>query len=136
MKRRIIVAAGGVLAAGILALGTIGVVTAQGPTGLEPGGHGLGQHQGRAGHGSMVGQHSQMQGALAQGLGLTTEQLKGELAAGKTVPQIAQERGVDLTKLRETMPAQHPTSGGPGPGFMDARGGHGPRGPGHGSATQ
>jgi cytochrome c553 len=53
--------------------------------------------------------HAEMQAALAlaQALGMTVEELRAEMDAGKRPPQIARERGFDFAKVREAMLAPH-----------------------------
>ena len=48
-----------------------------------------------------------MQDALAEALGITVDELKAQLEAGKTVPEIAAENGVDLATLPGTMQGAH-----------------------------
>ena len=72
--------------------------------------------------------HDKMHGALAQALGMTTEQLDAELAAGKTVPQIAEAHGIDFANVREAVHAAHgfgPASEMGGPRGMERHGGPG-----------
>jgi DNA-directed RNA polymerase specialized sigma subunit len=66
---------------------------------------GMAGGMGMGGHGSMAGGHGQAQETIANALGLTVEELQAELQAGKTVPQIAQEKGVDLATIHEGMMA-------------------------------
>jgi hypothetical protein len=132
MKRRYILGtvAGVVVAGGLLA-GGIGWVSAQTPPGAGtpvPVTSGPRMHA-SGGFGAMGTQHAQMQDTLAKSLGLTAEQLQAEFQSGKTVPQIAQERGIDLTELQSTMQAQHQANGFPG---MAA---HGQMGMSQGQAT-
>jgi hypothetical protein len=98
--------------AGIAALAaTLGVVAvgavafAQGPfggPGIGPfgGGHGrfpfLSPEQAEA-------HQEQMQQAMADALGMTVEELDAARAEGKTPWEIAEEQGVDLTDMRDTM---------------------------------
>jgi hypothetical protein len=71
--------------------------------------------------------HAKMLPAMAQALGMTVEELQTEMNAGKRPPQIAQERGVDFSKVRETMRAAHGEHGhgraGGGRGAMKGHGG-------------
>lgn len=138
-RTRILGLAGAGLIAGALVLGSAGFVAAQtppNPGAAGPGGRGPALLQEHGGRGPMAGrhaeqpgteQHAQMQAAVAQALGLTVEQLQAELAAGKTVPQIAQERGVDLAKVHEAARAAHQADGqhGRGQGHRGAAGGPG-----------
>src|SRR3990172_683038 len=122
-KRTVTLATAGLLAVGLMA-GGVGWVAAQPPVPGTPGPwtSGPGIHT-PGGFGVMGAQHTQMQSTLAEALGLTPEELQAQIQAGKTVPQIAQERGVDLTKLQTTMQAQHQTGGPAMAGPM--AGGHG-----------
>ena len=45
----------------------------------------------------------QMQAAVAEGLGLSVDELQAELAGGKTLPQISEGQGVDLADLHEAV---------------------------------
>ncbi len=53
-------------------------------------------HGGRGGPGMMGGRDGPNPEKLAAKLGITADQLKNELDAGKTIPQIAEEHGVTL----------------------------------------
>ena len=81
--------------------------------------------------GRMGEHHTKMQSEMAQALGMTVEELRAEMDAGKRPPQIAQERGIDFARVREAMRAAHgecsPGSGcaGRGPGAMKGHGGPG-----------
>jgi hypothetical protein len=66
---------------------------------------------------AMPGQHTEMQAAVATALGLTTDELQAQINAGKTVPQIAQEKGIDLVRCR----GNGPTSGRAGSYGSDER---------------
>src|SRR5436309_947729 len=46
---------------------------------------------------------SAMHAALAQALGITEDELDAAKAAGKTPKDIAQEKGIDMSTLRQTM---------------------------------
>lgn len=76
--------------------------------------------------GQMGVYHDQMHEAAAKALGITVTDLEAQLDAGKTVAQIAQERGVDLTTVQAAMQAARPA--GQGAGRMG-------RGPGAGAGT-
>ena len=119
---------------GLLALTSIGIAFAQ----TSGGGHGgarggmMGGDGTTGGHGAMMGQagggmmsgggmmdqmgdhHDEMLQAAAGALGISTDELQAQLDAGKTVPEIATERGVDLAKVREAMQAAHPEGHGQG----------------------
>lgn len=118
---------GAAAAAGVLALGSISFAAAQSaddsPGG--PGSHGtmtghdqMGDHAQMAEHGAMGGQgseqHTQMQAAAAAALGVTVDELNALLESGKTISDIAAEKGVDLDAFRATMQASHPTGHGAG----------------------
>lgn len=74
------------------------------------GGFGFGMGAFRGGPGKMEGRGPN-QDMLAQKLGLTTDQLKSELASGKTLQQIAQEHGVQLPMGKGGGWAGHQRSG-------------------------
>jgi hypothetical protein len=48
-------------------------------------------------------QHARMQAVVAQALGLTVDELETELADGKSVRDIAEEQGADLTDVHEAV---------------------------------
>jgi hypothetical protein len=110
MKRKVVFGAVAALAV-TLALTTTWV-TAQNP---GPGGRGP-----RAG--AMTDQlcpvgpmHEAMEEAIAGALGITHDELEAALAAGRTVPQIAQERGVAFTAVQAAVQQLHQQYGMPGP---------------------
>lgn len=109
ISRRIFSLAGTTLLAGGLLAGTFGWVRAQE--------HPVDGADGSAAHGpGHVGQQNhddpEHQAAVAEALGLSVEEFQDELDAGKTVPQIAEEQGVDLADLHETIMAQRDRNGG------------------------
>lgn len=119
--------------AGAVALGGLGLVAAQTPGGSGMGaggmsggmGGGAAMMAGQAMHGMMGAQHTQMQAAVAAALGISVEDLQAQLTAGKTVADIARERGVDLTAVQAAMQTAHQTDGMPGMGqgrHMDGAG--------------
>ena len=111
-SKRLYSLAGTTLLAGGLLAGSIGWAAAQvHPIGGRDGSaaHGPG-HANRQDHDNP--EHAQMQAAVAEGLGLTVAEFQTELEAGKTVPQIAEEQGVDLADLHETIMSQRDTNGG------------------------
>jgi hypothetical protein len=65
------------------------------------------QKSDRDGYWAMAGmtdeQHARMQAVVADALGLTVDELESEIADGKSVPQIAEEQGVDLADLHEAV---------------------------------
>lgn len=73
------------------------------------GGHGFGEHGRRGHHGPED---------LAQKLGMTVDELKSELDSGKTIEEIAQEKGVDLPAppagMHGMMPPTDPQDGSDG----------------------
>ena len=133
MNTRKLILAGTVMAVGILALASIGFAAAQ--TGDTP--NGAGAHGTMAGHGQMgdhtgmTGQHSMrgtgdvpgqnaerqatMREAAATALGITVDELNSELAAGKTVADIAAAKGVDLATVQAAMHAANPAGQAAGP---------------------
>ena len=62
--------------------------------------------------GEMSATQTQMQATVAKALGITADELQSQLKAGRTVPQIAKERGVDLSRLRDAVMTQLETGGG------------------------
>ena len=109
-------------AIGIVGLTGTGVALADGDV---PGVPGFAGHMGQ-GHGQMRGgmftadgtdvgpYHDQMHAAAAGALGITVGELDAQLAAGKTVAQIAQERGIDFETVRTAMQAARPSNAGRG----------------------
>lgn len=81
------------LAAGFIALAGIGMVSANG-----------GSWQGAEERMERIkAHHAATFAERASALGLNAEELKAELAAGKTCPEIAEEQGVDPEQLRQQM---------------------------------
>ncbi len=121
MKRRVFAWIGIGLVAAVVSLGAVGVIAAQtrGPLGpggmmgysgfgmMGPGSYGMMQMHSQADYAAMAAHHDQMLAAIAEKLGITVEELEAELEAGKTIPALAQERGVDLNELNEVMQAVH-----------------------------
>ena len=134
MNTRKLVLGGAMASVGILALGSIGFAVAQ--TGGTPGGsdtHGtmtgqgqMGDHAGMTGHQSMgatgdmpghgTEQQAQMHEVAATALGITVAELDAQLKAGKTIADIAKEKGIDLATLRAAMQGAHPGGHGAGMG--------------------
>lgn len=117
------------------AIGAIGITgaTAAFADGGVPGAPGIARHMGpggghgpmRDGAGAETGPyHDQMHAAAAAALGISVTDLEAQLDAGKTIAQIAQERGVDLTTVQAAMKAARPEATGRGP--MGGRFGGGP----------
>jgi hypothetical protein len=101
MKNKKSVLIGGLLVA-LLVVAVVGATSVyaqdQGPT--DPPRQGRGP--GRGGGGSMGGPGME---AAAQVLGMTTDELTSALKGGKTLEQIAQEKGVDFAKVQSAMQA-------------------------------
>ncbi len=100
MKNKKFLLIGGLLAA-LMVIGVIGAtsVYAQGPTPTQPPQQGRGPGGGR---GPMGGPGLE---AAAQALGMTTDELTTALKGGKTLEQIAQDKGVDFAKVQSAMQA-------------------------------
>ena len=118
-KLLLVVAAGAI---GILGITGATAVFADGPdvpgiTGHMGGfGHGTMQGRGRMAEGTETGPyHDQMHAAAATALGITVTDLEAQLDGGKTVAQIAQERGVDFATVQAAMRDARPQTGGRGP---------------------
>ncbi len=120
MNTKKLVLAGAVAAVGLLGFATVGLAVAQtggGPsptpaaTAAGPHGH-MGDHGAMMGHTSQT--HDQVHDAVAKALGITVDELKADLEAGKTIPDIAQEKGVDMTAVTAAMQAAHPEGHGTG----------------------
>lgn len=73
----------------VVALLSAGIASAQEPTPPPV-------PRGPYGTGLMSASHEEIHGATAEALGLTVGELDAELAAGKTLAQIAEEQGADL----------------------------------------
>lgn len=120
-----ILAVGAVLVALVLAVGVAGYAYAQAPTpppnpwgrGGMMGGYGGGMMGGRGGMmggyggygaGMMAGgyynsMHSYMVAAVAKALGMTTDDLNAALTSGKTMWQVAQEKGKTADEFQKIM---------------------------------
>ncbi len=100
------IAATAVLVAGLAALLVVGFAFAQGPmppvTPWGPGGM-MGPGWGGGMMGGMGWMHNQMWETVARALGLTQDQLWAEFRAGKTLTQIAQEKGVSRETLSQAL---------------------------------
>lgn len=119
----------GTVAAAVLALGGIGFAAAQ--TADEPSGDGA-MHGSMADHGQMgdaamhnamdgtgdmpcdADQQGQMHEAVATALGITIDELNTQLAAGKTVAEIAAAKGIDFETVRAAMQTARPAGHGMG----------------------
>ena len=96
----------------LMALGVAGFAYAQAPQPTEPVPYGPGM----MGRGGMMGRwnqsgtsgqygpmHEYMVGAMAEALGMTDEELDTELAAGKTMWQVAEEKGLSTEEFQQLM---------------------------------
>ena len=121
MKKLVLI--GVVVIVAVLALGVAGFAYAQEPQPTEPvpfgpgyGGGMLGRGAGMMGRGGgMMGRsnqgtegqygpmHEYMVGAMAEALGMTDEELDAELAAGKTMWQVAEAKGLSLEDFQKLM---------------------------------
>ena len=95
----------GGLAAALIAVVTVAVigatnVYAQGPTPTQPAPLGQGHGPGDGKHGPMGGPAFE---AAAQTLGMTTDELTAALKQGKTLEQVAQDKGVDFATVQAAM---------------------------------
>jgi hypothetical protein len=110
MKKKLLIGAGVALIVLLLAgLGGVALVFAQEPTppvpfGWHGGGRGMGGF-GRGGFGWAGGGMWTMFDTAAEALGLTPEGLFAELRAGKSPAEIAEEQGVDVEALYDTVNA-------------------------------
>ena len=75
--------------------------------GLDGPGFGKGRHGGRGGFGGPIHGSVDMHAVLAEALGLTVEDLAGAKAEGKTIQQLAEERGISLEDLQTTLKEAH-----------------------------
>src|SRR5665647_1326887 len=116
MRTRNMFLGGAIAAIGLLGFATAGLAVAQtgGDATPAPAGH----HGNMGDHGAMMGQmgqaHEPMHEAVAKALGLTVDDLNAQIAAGKTVPDIAREKGIDMATVTAAMQAAHPDGYGPG----------------------
>lgn len=101
---------GAVLMVVLLALGAAGFAYAQEPQPTEPvplgPGYGRGGMMGRwnqGAAGSYGPMHEAMVAAMAEALGMTAEELNAELAAGKTMWQVAEAKGLSLEDFQTLM---------------------------------
>jgi anti-sigma28 factor (negative regulator of flagellin synthesis) len=91
----------GLLVVGALTVVMAGSALAQEPDPLDKPFGGFG----RGGFGHFGGDHWAMFDAMAEALGLTPEEFFAELRAGKTPADVAEEQGVDLEALAESLQA-------------------------------
>jgi hypothetical protein len=125
MNTKKLILTGAITGVGILGLASIGVAFADSGTGGPAGWSMMGGH-----HTTVADQQTpaagcdqiqdQMQAAIAKALGITVDDLNAQLAAGKTVADIATAKGLDFSTVMQTaMTAVHgDLSGGYGPGMM------------------
>jgi len=104
MKNKKFVLIGGLLVA-LLIVGAIGVlgvksVYAQSPSNTPLHGFGPGDGRGRG-----IGQAEL--DAAAKALGMTSADLSSALRSGKTLEQVATEKGVDIQKVKDAITAAH-----------------------------
>jgi len=103
MKKKIWIWVGGLLVA-LMIVGAVGtaVAYAQGPTPPAGLGEGHGPHGGRGplGGGGLE--------AAAKALGMTTDELTSALESGKTLEQLATEKGVDIETVQDAIRAARP----------------------------
>jgi hypothetical protein len=105
MKNKMLIVVAGLLVA-LVVVGVVGAtgVFAQGPT-TTPTAPTTGTGRGHGGHGFGLGQ-AELE-AAAKALGMTTDELSTALQGGKTLEQIATEKGVDFAKVQEAVQAAH-----------------------------
>lgn len=104
MKKTLLIVAIVVLALGALGAG---VAYAQGGNPPFAGGYGPGMMGGRGGYGPM---HEYVEDALAAKLGIAEADVEKELAAGKTMWQIALDHGIKQENLQTFMLDVHKTA--------------------------
>ena len=108
-RRGFVALAGGLLLGGALAGTAVAQQTTEAPwgPGACPMGSGIGPHAGRGpgagpaagrgpGFGPGEGLHGAAHGAIASALSMSSEDLFTAMRSGKTVAQLAQEKGIDL----------------------------------------
>src|SRR3954470_13222462 len=111
--------AGGLAGGGVVGavLGTPGVSSAQSSTSsdsssstapADPGPGVPGEGEGHGPHGRFGGGGVRLETA-ATALGITPEELRTELEAGKTIAQVANEKGVDVQKVIDALVAEATT---------------------------
>ena len=114
MKKLVMI--GVVVIVALLALGVASYAYAQAPQPTEPVPFGQGYGPGMMGRGGgMMGRwnqsgngqygpmHEYMVGAMAEALGMTDEELDAELAAGKTMWQVAEAKGLSVEEFQQLM---------------------------------
>ena len=105
MKNKMLIMVGGLLVA-LLVVGIIGATAgyAQGAS-QAPALNGTGPGDGRGG--PRLGQ-AELE-AAAKVLGMTTDELTTAMKSGKTLEQLAADRGVDIQKVKDAIQAAHVT---------------------------
>jgi hypothetical protein len=119
MKKLVLI--GSLVIVAVVALAVAGFAYAQEPQPTQPvpfgQGYGPGMmgRGGRMGRGGMMGgwnqsgdgqygpMHEYMVGAMAEALGMTDEDLDGELATGKTMWQVAEAKGLSVEEFQNLM---------------------------------
>ena len=113
MKKLVLI--GVVVVVAIFAFGAAGYAYAQEPQPTQPVPFGQGYGPGMMGRGGMMGRwnqngdgqygpmHEYMVGAMAEALGMTEEELDAELAAGKTMWQVAEVKGLSQAEFQKLM---------------------------------
>ena len=96
------------LAGAGIALADDGVPGPGAHAGFMRGGHGPAEGRGPANATDPGARQDQMHQAAATALGISVDELEAQLAEGKTVAQIATERGVDLATVQAAMRSQRP----------------------------
>ena len=119
MKKLVLI--GSVVIVAVFALAVAGFAYAQSPQPTKPAPFGPGYGSGMMGRGGMMGpggmmgrwnqsgdvqygpMHEYMVGAMAEALGMTDEALDAELAAGKTMWQVAEAKGLSADEFQKLM---------------------------------
>lgn len=104
MKNKMLIVIGGLLAA-LLVVGVVGAtsVYAQGP--IPPGFGMMGNGRGPAGGGRGFGLSDAALEAAAKALGMTTDEVKSALQGGKTLQDLAIEKGVAIEDVQAAIQA-------------------------------
>jgi len=124
MNTRKLILTGAITGIGVLGLASIGVAFADGGDGDGPIGGMMGGHHTGIAAQQMPGQ---MQEAVAKALGITVDELHAQIAAGKSVADIAAVMRTAMTTVHGEVPAgcdpDNMTGGqGTGPGMMGGLG--------------
>lgn len=104
MKNKMLIVIGGLLAA-LLVVGVVGATSAyaQGPTNPGFGMMGNGRGPGGGGHGFGLGD-AELE-AAAKVLGMTADEVSSALQGGKTLQDLATEKGVDIADVQAAIQA-------------------------------